>query len=312
MENDTFDLLKSNIVKLKFWNNKHQNLTLVSSPKKLAISLASAAFILAASTISSPLLATSNDNRPPWSSTTLLNRHLANVDYSTLTSHLIVPVFDNVSTRNNTASEQPNYKINIIVALIRWVFGESKEAEDKSQSADLHRFVSIMVALINSGSPNKMAVFLAQVHNNITREMHEPRNEALDKLDKAATAKAKIMDKQFEDRQVVMQLARLSQAEASMKQYAVLNAKAYQLGFKTFNRLKDIDKRLNIPLYERAAFNGGIEIGKHSYDVSAANRNSMHLDEIEKPLTSSDNDLIEADKKNIRNKIELILTDLGI
>jgi hypothetical protein len=192
------------------------------------------------------------------------------------------------------------------------VFGESKEAEDKSQSADLHRFVSIMVALINSGSPNKMAVFLAQVHNNITREMHEPRNEALDKLDKAATAKAKIMDKQFEDRQVVMQLARLSQAEASMKQYAVLNAKAYQLGFKTFNRLKDIDKRLNIPLYERAAFNGGIEIGKHSYDVSAANRNSMHLDEIEKPLTSSDNDLIEADKKNIRNKIELILTDLGI
>jgi len=30
MDNDTFDLLKSNIAKHKFWNNKHQNLTLVS------------------------------------------------------------------------------------------------------------------------------------------------------------------------------------------------------------------------------------------------------------------------------------------
>jgi hypothetical protein len=192
------------------------------------------------------------------------------------------------------------------------VFGESKEAEDKSQSADLHRFASIMVALLNSGSSNKMALFLAQVHNNITREMQEPRNEALDLLDKAATAKAKIMDKQFEDRQVLIQLARHSQAEASMKQYATLNNKAYQLGFETFNRLKDIDTRLNIPLYERAVFNEGVEIGKHSYDVSAANRNSMHLDEIEKPLTRSDNDLIEADKKTIETKIELILTGLGI
>ncbi|MGK0305522.1 MAG: hypothetical protein ACI8UG_001270 [Gammaproteobacteria bacterium] len=311
MENDTLDLLKSNIAKLKVWNNKHQNLTLVSSPKKMTISRTSAAFILATSTISSPLLATSNDHRPLWSSTTLLNRHLVNVDYSTLTSYLIIPIFDNVSTRNITASDQPNYKKNIFIALIRWVFAESKEAEDKSQSADLHRFASIMVALLNSGSPNKMAVFLAQVHNNITREMHEPRNEALEKLDKAATAKAKIMDKQFEDRQAVMQLARLSQVEASMKQFAALDAKAYQLGFETFNRLKDIDTHLNIPLYERAAFNEGIEIGKHSYDVSPAIRNSMHLDETEKPLTSSDNGLIEADKKTIKNKIELILTDLG-
>jgi hypothetical protein len=114
MENDTFDLLKSNIANLNVWNNKHHNLSLVSSPKKSAISLASAAFILAASTLSTPLLATSNDNRPLWSSATLLNRHLVNVYYSTLISHVIVPIFDNVSTRNITAIDQPNYKKTLL------------------------------------------------------------------------------------------------------------------------------------------------------------------------------------------------------
>jgi hypothetical protein len=310
MENDTFDLLKSEIAKLKFWKNHYQNLKLVSVLKKSAISLATVAFILTASTISGPSLAASNDNRPLWLSKKLLNRHIDHVDYLTITSYLIVPVFDNVSTRNITTSAQPYYKKAIVLALIRWVFGERNEAEDKIQGVDLHIFASIMIALLNSGSPNKMAVFLAQIHNNIIREMDEPRNEALDKLNKAATAKAKILDKQFEDRQVLMQQARLSQAKASMKQYAALNAKAYQIGFETFTRLKNIDTRLNIPLHERAAFKAGIEIGKHSYDVSAANRSSMHLAESEKPLTGSDSDLIEADKKTIENEMVLISTDL--
>lgn len=310
MENDTFDLLKSETAKLKFWRNYFQILKLVRVLQKSTISLATAAFILTASIISSPSLAASNDNRPQWLSKESLNRHIGHVDYLTITSYLMVPVFDNVSTRNITTSDQPYYKKAIIFALIRWVFGESNEAEDKIQGVDFHIFASIMIALLNSGSPNKMAIFLAQVHNNIIREMDEPRNEALDKLDKAATAKAKILNKKFEDLQVLMQQARLSQAKASMKQYAALNSKAYKTGFETFTRLKNIDTRLNIPLHERVAFKAGIEIGKHSYDVSAANRSSMHLTESEKPLTSSDSDLIEADKKTIENEMELISTDL--
>jgi len=49
----------------------------------------------------------------------------------------------------------------------------------------------IVIALHNSGTPNKMAIFLAYVQNDILRGTDKSNNRALNMLDKVALAKQK-------------------------------------------------------------------------------------------------------------------------
>jgi hypothetical protein len=91
-----------------------------------------------------------------------------------------------------------------------------------------------------------------------------------------------------------------------MQHYAALNDKAFQLGFETFNRLKEIDVNLNIPIHQREAFIEGVEIGKRRYDLSVADRGLSSPPETDKPPASSDKNLIEADKRTNKGEINLL------
>jgi len=144
----------------------------------------------------------------------------------------------------------------VVIALIRWVFRKRSEWKNNNEDVDLQMLQPIVIALHNSGTPNKMAIFLAYVQNDILQEVDKSNNKALDMLDKAATAKQKKHDKEFEDRMEFIQLARLRQIETSMKQYVVLNDKAYQLGFETFNLESAVE------LVERVVADGVIGVGK--------------------------------------------------
>jgi hypothetical protein len=87
--------------------------------------------------------------------------------------------------------KQPNYTKAAVLALILWLFGERSEREGNNVHVDVQMLVSIFLALHNSGTPNKMAIFLAYVQNDILQEVDKSNNKALDMLDKAALAKQK-------------------------------------------------------------------------------------------------------------------------
>ncbi len=297
------------LTKINFINTNNQSSKLANIPKKTLVKLGAVAFLLTASTISSSLLAASSHNTPLWLSKTVLHKPIGKSYFSTLKSVVTFPIFDDVSTRHLADDDQPNYTKAVVLALIRWVFGERSEWESKNKYVDVQMQVSIVIALHNSGTPNKMAIFLAYVQNDILQEMDKSNKKVLDMLDKAALAKEKKLDKEFEDRQAFMQMARLRQVEASMKQYAALNDEAYQLGFETFNRIKDIDVSLNIPIHQRQAFKTGVEIGKHSYDLSVTDRGLINPPETDKPPISSENGLVEADKRTNKDEIKLNLSD---
>ncbi|PKG96102.1 hypothetical protein [Paraglaciecola sp. MB-3u-78] len=294
---------------VNFINTNNQSSKLANIPKKTLVKLGAVAFLLTASTISSSLLAASSHNTPLWLSKTVLHKPIGKSYFSTLKSVVTFPIFDDVSTRHLADDDQPNYTKAVVLASIRWVFGERSEWESKNKYVDVQMQVSIVIALHNSGTPNKMAIFLAYVQNDILQEMDKSNKKVLDMLDKAALAKEKKLDKEFEDRQAFMQMARLRQVEASMKQYAALNDEAYQLGFETFNRIKDIDVSLNIPIHQRQAFKTGVEVGKHSYDLSVADRGLINPPETDKPPISSESGLIEADNRTNKDEIKLNLSD---
>lgn len=293
MENRTIELSNTGIAK---------------PSKKLLIKFATA-LICTTSTIADSSLASPSPNTHLWLSSTLRHEDTENSYVSILKSNLNFSTFDDVSSRHITDGAQPNYTKAIALALLRWVFTERSEREDNNEFVNDQKLASIAIALLNSGAPNKMAIFLAYVQNDILRGVDKSNKKALNMLDKAALAKQKKHDKEFEDRLEFMQLARLRQVEASLKQYAALNDKAYQLGFETFNRLKEIDVNLNTPIQQREAFKAGVEIGKHRYDLSVTERGLINPVETGKPHASSDNDLIESDKRTNEDEIKLYLGD---
>lgn len=309
MASKTINSPMTGIAKLNRWIKHNQSSKTAKLPKKLLMKYASVVFICTASTIAGPSLAASSRTPPLWLSSTLGYEDTENSYVSILKSNLNFSIFNDVSSQYITDDEQPNYTRAIALALILWLFAERNERQDNNEFVDVQNLVSIVIALHNSGTPNKMAIFLAYVQNDILRGMDKSNNKALHMLDKAALAKQKKHDKAFEDRMAFMQLARLRQVERSMQHYAALNDKAFQLGFETFNRLKEIDVNENIPIHQRAAFKAGVEIGKRRYDLSVAERGLILPPETDKPTASSDKNLIEADKRTNKGEIKLNLGD---
>ncbi|WP_339724500.1 hypothetical protein [uncultured Paraglaciecola sp.] len=294
------------LIKINYIAINKQCTKLARLPKKTIIKLGATSLLLSASTISNSVFSASSYNTVPWLSTTLLHKPIEENYSSIFKSKISFPIFEDVSSKYLADVNRPNYTKAVVLTLIRWVFGERSEREDSNEYVDVQKLVSIIIALHNSGTSNKMAIFLAYVQNDILQEVDKSNNKALDMLDKAATAKQKKHDKEFEDRMEFIQLARLRQVEASMKQYAVLNDKAYQLGFETFNRLEQIDVNLNTPIHQREAFKAGVEIGKRRYDLSVAERGLSSPPETDELPSSSEENLIEADKKTEKNEINLL------
>lgn len=294
------------LTKKYFIHTNNQSLKLAKFPRQAMITLSAASLLLSASTISNSVLAASSHSTAYWLSTKLFHKSIEENYSSIFQSNITFPIFDNVSSRHIVDFERPNFTKAVVLALIRWVLGERSEKEDSNEYVDVQKLVSIIIALHNSGTSNKMAIFLAYVQNDILQEIDKSNNKALDMLDKAATAKQKKHDKEFEDRMAFLQLARLRQVEASMKQYAALNDKAYQLGFETFNRLEQIDVDLNTPIHQREAFKTGVEIGKRRYDLSATERGLSSPPETDELPASSEENLIEADKITDKNEINLL------
>jgi hypothetical protein len=305
----TIGLPNTVITKLNHWIKHNQNSKTSKLPTKLLKKYAAAVFICTTSTIAGSSLAASSHTPPLWLSSTLGHEDTENSYVSILKSNLNFSVFNDVRSRYIFDDKQPNYTKAAVLALIRWLFGERSEREGNNVHVDVQMLVSIFLALHNSGTPNKMAIFLAYVQNDILQEVDKSNNKALDMLDKAALAKQKKHDKEFEDRMEFMQLARLRQVETSMQQYAALNDQAFQLGFETFKRLQEIDVNLNIPIHQREAFKAGIERGKHRYDLSVADRGLINPPETDKPPISSESGLIEADKRTNKDEIKLNLSD---
>jgi hypothetical protein len=305
----TIGLPKTGIAKLNHWIKHNQSSKTAKMPTKFLMKYAAAVFICTTSTIAGTSLAASSHNPPLWLSSTLRHGDTENSYVSILKSNLNFPVFNDVRSRYIADVEQPNYTKAAVFTLIRWLFGERNEREGNNVHVDVQMLVSIFLALHNSGTSNKMAIFLAYVQNDILQEVDKSNNKALHMLDKAALAKQKKHDKEFEDRMEFMQLARLRQVETSMQHYAALNDKVYQLGFETFNRLKEIDENLRIPMHQREAFIEGVDIGKRRYDLSVADRGLSNPPETDKPPSNSDNGLIEADKKTNKDEIKLSLGD---
>jgi hypothetical protein len=305
----TIDLPMTGIANINYWTNQNQSSKTVKLPTKFLMKYAAAVFICTTSTIAGTSLAASSHNPPLWLSSTLGYEDTENSYVSIFKSNITFPIFDYVSSRHIADVEQPNYTKTFVLALIRWLFGERSEREDSNEFVDVQKLLSIIIALHNSGTSNKMAIFLAYVQNDILQEVDKSNNKALDMLDKAAMAKQKKHDQEFEDRMEFMQLARLRQVETSMQQYADLNDKAFQLGFETFNRLKEIDVNLNIPIHQREAFIEGVEISKRRYDLSVAERGLSSPPETDELPASSDKNLIEADKRTNKGEIKLNLGD---
>lgn len=149
----------------------------------------------------------------------------------------------------------------------------------------------------------------ASLQSELLLALRQSNQKALHALERAATAKAKMLDKEFEDRLQFIHMARLKQAKNAMQQYASLNNKAYQLGFETFNRLKDIDKDLSIPIHQREAFKMGIDRGKRRYKLSLADRRLSQPPKIKEATDRYGKDLIEADKESNNGEIKLNFSD---
>jgi hypothetical protein len=307
MENNTIDLLKTGITKFSLWRKYNQRLKLSRLAKKVVVSLTATAFILTASTISSPAFATSSYNSSLWLSKTIFYKHIEESHFSRLKANSVFSALGQSSTRNVSSEVQANYIKTFVLALIRWVFDDDPDME--SERADVQILISILFAINGVGTQDRVAIILGYVRNDISRKMKKSNNKALSKLEKTALKKEAKLAKEREDRQAVMQMARLNQIETSMQQYASLNDKAYQIGFETFNKLKELEARMNVPIQQRDAFKAGLDIGKRSYDLSAAGRGSTAAPKADKPSISSDNELIEADKKTNKNEIILNLID---
>lgn len=303
----TIDLPNTGITKLHQQTNLNQNSKLVKLSKKALTKFATAALVCTASTIAGSSLASTGPSSQFWLSSTLRHEDTQNSYISILNSNLTHTVFHDVRSRYISDDEQPNYTKAVVMALIRWMLAERNEKQGNDPHINVQKWLSMLIALHNSGTSNKMAILLAYVQNDIQQEVDKSNNNALERLDKAALAKQKKHDKEFENRQLFLQMTRLRQAQASMQQYAALNDKAFQLGFETFKRLKEIDENLNIPIHQREAFKAGIEKGKHNYDL-AADRGLESSSNMNQTTSNSDNDLIEADKEVNDNEIKLNLS----
>ncbi|MEP1448015.1 MAG: hypothetical protein ABJK37_18075 [Paraglaciecola sp.] len=296
------------IAKHNRWINDNQNSKTVKLSKKALIKFATAAFIYTTGTISGSSLASTSPNSQLWLSSSLGYEYAENSDASLFPSNNTFPIFNYVSSRQIADDEQPNYTKAVVMALIRWMFAQRNEKDGNSSQINLQKWLSILIAMHKSGTPNKMAIFLAYVQNDILQEVDKSNNKALEMLEKAALAKQRKHDKEFKDRMELMQLARLRQVETSMQHYAALNDQAYQLGFETFKRLKEIDANLNTPIHQREAFKEGLEKGKHNYDLSAAERGVENSSKANESPINSDKDLIEADKSANNDEIKLDLS----
>jgi hypothetical protein len=271
--------------------------------KKVVVSLTASAFILTASTISSPAFSAPTYNSSLWLSKTILYKHIEDSYFSRLKANSVFSVLGESSNRNISSEVQPSYIKTFVLALIRWMNDDDRERE--GELADMQILISILFAINGVGTQDRVAIILGYVRNDISRKMNKSNNKALSKLEKAAVKKEAKLAKEREERQAVMQMARLEQVEASMQQYASLNDKAYQLGFETFNKLKELEARMSVPMQQRDAFKAGVDIGKRRYDLSAADRASRIPSKVDKQSASSDNELIEADKKTNKNEIIL-------
>lgn len=189
------DLPNTDITKLHQQTNLNQNSKLAKLSKKALTKFATAAWVCTASTIAGSALASTGPNSQFWLSSKLRHENTQNSYVSILNSNLTRSVFHDVSSRYISDDVQPRNTKAFVMALIHWIFAERNEKQGNDPYIDVQNWLSILIAIHNSGTSNKMAILLAYVQNDILQEVDKSNNNALEKLDKAALAKQKKMIK---------------------------------------------------------------------------------------------------------------------
>lgn len=241
-----------------------------------------------------------------YSAQYLVNYDLLNTQYVYDFNRITFNVSNLIHPAVISDKDNPQLKKLALKALMFWLFKRSLDEDESEEetavyySLDIPFFSMVIVLQVMDNAINAaIAENIKQAQDYIYQDSSK---KALALRDKNVKKKNSKYDADFEAKWIARENRAAERVMASMARYNELNAKAYQLGEKTFNTLQTIEQTLNTAITQRDAFKAGVESVKIRYQLDV-NRRGTELSVNESKVLTGKEKLIEADKHKDDNKL---------